>query len=215
MNDHIEIKGCRNRDLWFVLDVSGSMEGKPLDDVRSSTLDIFGSIVKAKDRVEVCTFGSSVAHPLPLERKDAKRFRSCMNGLQINGCTALWDAIVTTIDRVAEQKSNQHKRFAEVVVLTDGNDNYSRHSFEDARAKVARPGCVLKLFVIAVGEGVSQTTRNQLRQLCEPINAKLFLESSVSGIIQAFGKVKRELVRTIETVRTVKRHTRRTQRIKL
>lgn len=210
-----EIKGCQHRDLWFVLDTSGSMAGKMLRDVQSSALDIFGSIVDTQDRVEVCAFGSTVSHPLPLAKKDTAAFQTCMASLKASGQTALWDAIVATIDRVAEQKFNQNKRFEEVVIFTDGDDNKSQHTFLDVVAKVARPGCVLKLFVIAVGSGVSEVTREQLAAVCAPAHAKLFLESNASGIIEAFGKVKRELVRTVVEERTVQHRTVHTQRFQI
>jgi uncharacterized protein YegL len=191
------------------------MAGKMLRDVQSSALDIFGSIMKTQDRVEVCAFGSTVSQPLPLANKDTTAFQNCMASLEAHGQTALWDAIITTVDRVAEQKFNQNTRFEEVVIFTDGDDTKSQHTFQDAMDKVARPGCVLKLFVIAVGSGVSQVTREQLAAMCAPAHAKLFLESNASDIIEAFGKVKRELVRTVVQVDTVQHRTTHTERIQL
>ena len=99
-----------------------------------------------------------------------------------------------------------NKRFVEVVLMTDGNDSSgSDELFEQARARVAKPGCVLKFFLISCGSSAS--TRQQLERLCAPAHCKLFIEDNVADLRQAFGKVKRELVSvtTTKTARVVQK----------
>jgi Mg-chelatase subunit ChlD len=206
---HIQVKGCKNRDLFLCLDMSGSMCGRPLLDVKSAVADIHRTVVKRGDCVELSTFSSEVHAPvLSLGPHDAKNFQSAVRGLRAAGRTALWDAIIAVIDQAAAQSSNEKKRFCEVVLMTDGDNTSSRHSYAEACAKVQKPGCVLKFFIISCGS--SPSTRRKLERLCERAHCKLFIEDDVSGMLEAFGKVKRELVTTITTVQTRAKKTTKT-----
>ena len=204
---HVETVGCTQRDLFLMLDMSGSMCGAPVRDVQTCTKDIVGSVVRPGDRLELTTFSSSVHAPvLPLAQHDAKAFEHAVDGLRPGGMTALWRAVIAAVDRAAAVYQRGNKRFVEVVLMTDGDDtSCSDDVFEEARARVAKPGCVLKFFVVSCGSSAS--TRQQLERLCAPAHCKLFVEDNVADLRQAFGKVKRELVSvtTTKTARVVQK----------
>jgi Mg-chelatase subunit ChlD len=199
---YVATVGCTQRDLFLVLDMSGSMSGRGLENLQTCTKDIVSSVVKSGDQLEITTF-ADVVHPpvLPLAELDTKRFEQVVDALQPSGRTALWQAVITAVER-AGQVHQQGTRFVEVVLMTDGDDTSgSSELFELARARVAKPGIVFKFFVISCGS--SESTRQQLVQLCEPAHCKLFIEDNVSGLREAFGKVKREL-RSVTLTKTTR-----------
>ena len=202
---HVVTVGCTQRDLFLMLDLSGSMAGGPVRDLQVCATDLVQSLVKKGDRLEMTTFSSRVHAPvLPLAPLDRKAFARAVVGMQAGGMTALWRSVITAVDRAAEVYERKKKRFVEVVLMTDGDDTCDPALFEQARLKVAKPGCVLKFFVVSCGS--SPATRRQLEQLCAPAHCKLFMEDDVTKLREAFGKVKRELVSvtTTETARVVR-----------
>lgn len=203
----VQVVGCENRDLFLMLDMSGSMAGRPVQDVRTVCQDVVSSVMKHGDQLEMTTFASRVQPPLlPLAAYSEPRLNLALAALAPGGRTALWEAIIHAVNRAAEVYSRKKKRFVEVVVMTDGDDTSSNSDamFEAACQKVAKPGCVLKFFLISCGS--SPSTQTKLRQLCAPAHAKVFIEDNVRDLQAAFGKVKRELVQ-ITTTKTTVLHT--------
>lgn len=200
----VRVVGCVNRDLFLMLDMSGSMAGGPVRDVRIVCKDVVSSVMKCGDQLELTTFGTRVETPLlPLADYSAPRLDEALNALRPSGMTALWEAVIQAVDRAAEVYGLHKKRFVEVVVMTDGDAN-SDALFEAACQKVAKPGCVLKFFLISCGS--SPDTRAKLARLCGPAHCKLFIEDNVRDLQEAFGKVKRELI-AVTTTKTTVLHT--------
>jgi len=201
---NVRVVGCVNRDLFLMLDMSGSMAGGPVRDVRIVCKDVVSSVMKPGDQLELTTFATRVEAPLlPLADYSAPRLVEALNALRPSGMTALWEAVIQAVDRAAEVYGLHKKRFVEVVVMTDGDAN-SDALFEDACKKVAKPGCVLKFFLISCGSNAD--TRTKLERLCGPAHCKLFIEDNIRDLQEAFGKVKRELI-AVTTTKTTVLHT--------
>ena len=117
-------------ELVFILDRSGSMSG-----LESDTIGGFNSFLKkqkqleGKCRITTVLFDSSV--DILHDRLDIETVKMLThNDYQVRGCTALLDAIGTSIKKISKvQKSSGNKHKANnviFVIITDGEENASK-----------------------------------------------------------------------------------------
>lgn len=165
--------------ILLVLDTSGSMQGEK---IRSATkgavafLDLMGS----GDRILVYTFSDKVSELQPLEAvgKVREKLRTTIQGLYAEGGTALHEAMIRALDKVAgEQKADAaaaKNRLYAIVLLSDGkNDVEGGPSKNDLLSKLPsgeQPGN-LAIYTIAYGEDADQ---DLLAALARRTNGKMF-----------------------------------------
>lgn len=130
----------------MVADVSGSMEGSPLSEAKGIMCNFINSVqFSAGDMVELTSFATGVR----LEQEfcdDANLLISEINGLYTGDMTSLYDALYTSVERVASQTGARC-----VIAFTDGDDNYSNCSRDDV-INVAQRYHV-PVFIIGIGYG--------------------------------------------------------------
>lgn len=105
-------------DLFFVIDRSYSVTGKPLDSLREAArmlLDELG----AEDRAALLTFSHSLHMAVPLSA-DRSAMRAALDALRPAGATSLSDAVYTAL-LLREGTPNR----AMVLVFSDGRDSSS------------------------------------------------------------------------------------------
>ncbi len=104
----------------MVADVSGSMDGNPLDEAKRIMCNFVNSVqFSAGDMVELTSFATGVR----LEQEfcnDAMLLNNRINNLYTGDMTSLYDALYTSVERVASRSGARC-----VIAFTDGNDNYS------------------------------------------------------------------------------------------
>jgi Ca-activated chloride channel family protein len=105
------------RDLVLLLDVSGSMEGKPLEQLKAVVTGLIDSL-NDDDRVEMVAFSSRQVRyreePVAATSEERQRARAWIGGLQANGGTELISAIDAALRPLRADASRQ------VIVVTDG-----------------------------------------------------------------------------------------------
>jgi Ca-activated chloride channel family protein len=122
----------------FVADVSGSMDGEPLNKLKSSLLD--GQYYIGKDNlVGLISYSNNVHIDLPIAKFDLKQrslFAGAVNDLQAGGSTSTFDAIAVAMQMLIDQKAagldadpNLKPR---IFVLSDGETN-TGHSLEEIK----------------------------------------------------------------------------------
>lgn len=126
----------------FVLDRSDSMSWYghhkkvvPVVDARVRSLKARSEEMKLETRVSVYTFGNDV--DCAYYDKDVFRLPSVAGKYNIRGATALIDATWLAIEdlEMTPQKYGVHNFL--IFVLTDGEENRSRHSADQLRTKLA------------------------------------------------------------------------------
>lgn len=127
--------------IGLVVDVSGSMVDK-IDDVRDA-LEHFIETVKPEDEVFVTSFAAEVDGKVELTR-DRERLRRAVRGLRANGGTALYDAVIDGLERLAR---GTHQKKA-LLIISDGNDTNSAASRRDAQRAVIRSESLVYAFGI-------------------------------------------------------------------
>lgn len=131
--------------IGLVVDVSGSMVDK-IDDVRDA-LEHFIETVKPEDEVFITSFAAEVDEEVELTR-DRERLRRAVRGLRANGGTALYDAVIDGVERLAR---GTHQKKA-LLIISDGNDTNSAASRRDAERAVTRSESLVYAFGIGHAE---------------------------------------------------------------
>ena len=154
MNDYVSEMGdidgdviAQSQKLWkekkdtnnqisavFVADVSGSMEGVPLNKLKQSLLN--GAQYISKDAsIGLVSFSTDVNVNLPIAKFDLNQrayFTGAVNDLQANGSTAMYDSIIVATKMLLEEKVKNPNAKLMLFVLSDGETNYG-HSLKDVR----------------------------------------------------------------------------------
>ncbi|MFN2447723.1 MAG: VWA domain-containing protein [Vicinamibacterales bacterium] len=115
----------------LAIDRSVSMAGARLTVARTAGR-VFVASLRPDDRAMLIGIGSDVELLAPLSA-NRESVLEALDHLDAWGTTALYDAIVQSIDLLA----NGHGRRA-IVLLSDGNDRYSRASARDVLERIRR-----------------------------------------------------------------------------
>jgi Ca-activated chloride channel family protein len=124
---------------YFVLDISGSMEGSRLDGVKRTFANLTGADqsvtgqfarFRAREDITIVTFNGSVQavqsftinDPTP-GSADLKQVLNFVNSLQASDGTAIYDALERAYTLAGQAKSRDPNRFYSVVLMTDGENN--------------------------------------------------------------------------------------------
>lgn len=122
--------------LGLVLDRSGSMSGMIREIYNAAFHTVRAS--KAEDEFFIEVFDNHVEFPQGLTTDQALLYRR-LSGITPGGSTALFDAILAGLDQL---KSAHHDKKA-LLVVTDGADNSSKHSFEEVLARAKAENVVI------------------------------------------------------------------------
>ena len=118
----------------FVADVSGSMEGEPLNELKKSLLN--GSrYIGEENSIGLVTYSNDVNINLPIERFDLNQrslFTGAVQDMDASGGTATFDAIAVAVQMLLDEKEKNPDAKLMLFVLSDGESNIG-HSLDDLR----------------------------------------------------------------------------------
>ncbi len=150
-------------DLVVVLDRSGSMQGKPLQDAVASLHELIARL-DAGDRFALVTYASDAQLTIPLEEANAdnrSRWSRTADAVASGGGTNMaigMDLAARTV--TAERRPGRMPR---VILLSDGHANEGDHSFAGlcGRARAAVTGEYV-LSTVGVGQGFDESLMTAL-----------------------------------------------------
>ena len=129
----------------FVADVSGSMDGEPLNKLKHSLLE-GQNYIGEDNMVGLVSYSNHVHIDLPIAKfnlNQRSKFAGAVNDLQAGGSTATFDGIAVAMKMLTEQKAagpdadpNLKPR---IFVLSDGETN-TGHSLDEIRGIVQELG---------------------------------------------------------------------------
>ena len=132
----------------FVADVSGSMEGAPLNRLKQSLLA--GSQYISKDSsIGLVTFSTDVNINLPIAKFDINQrslFTGAVEDMQAGGSTAMFNGIIVATKMLMDEKAKNPNTKLMLLVLTDGQTNYG-HSLNDVEGTLR----ALKIPIYTIG----------------------------------------------------------------
>jgi Ca-activated chloride channel family protein len=126
----------------LAVDRSFSMSGTRVALAKSAAHAFLGEL-RAQDEAMVLAVGSRVEVVAPLSTDRAAQ-RRAVDGLDAFGTTGLYDAIIQAIDEVQSAKGRRA-----LVLLSDGNDRYSRATAAEALDRARRADVMI--FPVAIG----------------------------------------------------------------
>jgi len=125
----------------FVADVSGSMEGEPLNKLKRSLME--GQKYIGNDNlVGLISYSDDVHIDLPISKFDLKNrslFSGAVHDLQTGGSTATFDGIAVALDMLQKEKEKDPNLKLRIFVLSDGETNRG-HSLNEIRGIVEESG---------------------------------------------------------------------------
>ncbi len=159
---------------FFVLDISGSMDGQRLDDLKRAFDNLTGADTsitgqfarfRSREQITVITFNGSVQDirdftindPTP-GSADLRAVKSFVDGLQANDGTAIYDALEAAYGKAGPASLNDPGRFYSVVLMTDGQSNTgaSASDFQNWWGSAPPEIRAIKTFAVIFGEASPQ-----------------------------------------------------------
>lgn len=116
----------------FVADVSGSMQGEPLNKLKKSLLT-GAQYIDKNNSIGLVTYSDDVNINLPIGKFDINQmsaFTGAVNSMQANGSTATFDAIIVAAKMLMDEKQKNPDGKQMIFVLSDGETNKG-HSLDD------------------------------------------------------------------------------------
>jgi Ca-activated chloride channel family protein len=126
----------------LAVDRSFSMGGTRLTLARAAAHAFLGEL-RPQDEAMILAVGSRVEVAAPLSTDRAAQ-RNALDTMDAFGTTGLYDAIIQAIDEVQAAKGRRA-----LVLLSDGNDRYSRAAAADALDRARRADVMI--FPVAIG----------------------------------------------------------------
>ena len=109
----------------FVADVSGSMDGEPLNSLKRSLINS-SEYIGSENYIGLVSYSGSVTINLPIAEFDATQrayFSGEVKSLSAGGNTATYDAVLTALDMLDEKAKEVPDAKKMLFVLTDGEQN--------------------------------------------------------------------------------------------
>lgn len=180
-------KNTFSKNIFFVLDSSGSMDGAPMAQCKKSIKNIIGDYLVDNDNISLVTFSTIVNEIFPFRNKNTyiKEINNDIDlKINVGGMTAFYDAIDYSISKINGIGDNW------IIALTDGEDNSSKINSKQLAKKIGLLS--INMIIITVG---SIKTENIIKHLCDSCNKKgkgIFIKSLTNNredISKAFDNV--------------------------
>ena len=178
----------RTKSIMLALDRSQSMRGRPLANAIAAAQSFTGA-AGAEDHVGVVAFGHS-AVALTRSSSSPAEARDQLAGMTVDSKagTALYDAIVAAADRLGQDDRPGRA----IVVVTDGDDVSSLHSFNDA----VRAAHKANAAIYAIGIAGPASTPATLRKLASETGGSYRQASTSAELAATYAGLRDELART-------------------
>jgi Ca-activated chloride channel homolog len=185
-----EISFFSNRDapasIGVIFDVSGSMRGEKIIRAREA-LSRFIQTSHPEDEYSLISFRES--SELLLDRtRDSEALLSQFEGIDPQGNTALYDAVALGLEALA--RGRYAKRA--LMVISDGEDNHSRSTFNTVKQKLRESG--VTIYTILTGPLLVRSNgRAVMDQLASVSGGKSFSPVNAEAMSEAFEQIALEL----------------------
>jgi len=174
--------------IAMCVDTSSSVKLK-LKFEKTVALDFLHTVMRTTDSALLAEFdtGVTLLHDFTSNPNDLVEE---IKSLQAGGGTSLYDAIYL----VAEQKLLYEAGRKTMIILSDGADLTSVHSFEDAlRMAQFSEAAIYAVSTTRFGANIDHEGDNALRQLADSTGGSAFFPYSTSELSKSFSRIEEEL----------------------
>jgi Ca-activated chloride channel family protein len=197
------------RDMVFVLDTSGSMQGKRIEQARAALKFCLGNLNK-HDRFGLIHFATTVTkyqeELLPADRAHVEKAKKWVSGLEAVGSTNIDEALATALamrpatpefhNHLAHHLSAQDMRYGRsftVVFFTDGQPTIGECNPEKiVQNAMAKNTADTRIFTFGVGDDVNAVLLDQLadktRSVSTYVRESEDIEAKVSSLYSKISK---------------------------
>ena len=163
------------------IDVSASMD-KSIDKARQAALQFLQGTIHSKDRAAVVTFND---HPNLAVKftNDIPALAGGLAGLKAERGTALYDSIIFSLYYFTGIKGQRA-----MLLLTDGKDEGSRFTYDDALDYARRAG--VTIYAIGLGD---DPDRRKLEKISEETGGRAFFLKRVEELAGIYATIEQEL----------------------
>lgn len=135
-------------NIILVCDVSGSMDGSPIEDLKSA-VSLFVNDKTDKEHIGLVTFASSVKDVYGLNAT-VDELNAAASALYASGGTNMYDAVIHAISMLEAENDAMNI----IILMSDGNDgNY--HSEESINSNICQPCLNNGIVLYSIGLGSS------------------------------------------------------------
>jgi Ca-activated chloride channel family protein len=185
---------------FFVLDLSGSMEGDRIDALKLAMNNLTGDDAtmtgqfarfRNREKVTIIAFNNAIieTREFTIDKDGAalQEIKQYVTGMQVGGGTAIFNALQTAYEQAKIAKKADPNRFYSIVLMTDGlnQDGISYLDFNTFYAKEADYVAGVRAFPILFGEA----STDELQNLATLTGGKVF-DSRKSSLAQAFKQIR-------------------------
>ncbi|MEQ1571440.1 MAG: VWA domain-containing protein, partial [Myxococcota bacterium] len=167
------------RDLCLLLDVSGSMGGAPLTQLRAVCAALVDGL-RAGDQLEMIAFASSPSRwrtaPVRIDAQTRAEAHQWLAALSAGGGTAMHDAVVAALAPVRAGAARQ------VVLMTDGYIGFESQVIREVRSRLPSGST---LHVLGVGSSVNRTLTAGAARAGAGVEAIVGIDEPVHEVVRA------------------------------
>jgi Ca-activated chloride channel family protein len=185
---------------FFVLDLSGSMEGDRIDALKQAMNNLTGDDAtmtgqfarfRNREKVTLIAFNNTIIETrdftIDKDGRVLQEIKQYVTGMQVGGGTAIFSALQTAYEQAKIAKKADPNRFYSIVLMTDGlnQDGISYSDFNSFYSKEADYVAGIRTFPILFGEANS----DELQNLATLTGGKVF-DSRKSSLALAFKQIR-------------------------
>lgn len=116
----------------FIADVSGSMDGEPLNQLKASLVNA-SQYINDTNSIGLVSYSSDVYINLPIAKFDLNQrsyFAGAIQSLSAGGATATYDAVAVALDMLLQEKEKNPNTKLVMFLLSDGAQNLGADLYE-------------------------------------------------------------------------------------
>jgi Ca-activated chloride channel family protein len=162
--------------IGIVVDNSGSMRDK-----REAVSQAVLNLIKAsnpQDEVFVVNFGRNPYLDQDFT-SDVNLLQAALHQVSARGSTALYDAVVASAVHV---KNNPRLEKKVLLVITDGQDNMSQETLQEASRRLQQPNGPTVYAIGLTGSGLQSSGRDALQRLAEGTGGVAYFPESLDQV---------------------------------
>jgi VWFA-related protein len=163
------------------LDISASME-ESVDQARQAALQFLQETIRPKDRAAVVLFNDRPTLTTKFTN-DHTKLAGGLAGIKAERGTSLYDTIVFSL-----YYNNGIKGQRAVLLLSDGKDEGSRFTYEDALEYARRAG--VTIYAIGLGNDVD---KKKMEKIAEETGGRFFEAGSTAQLAGIYATIEKEL----------------------
>jgi Ca-activated chloride channel homolog len=173
--------------IGVVIDNSGSMREKR-DKVNKAALNLVRS---SNPQDQICVVNFNDEYYLDQDfTSSIPKLKDALEKVEARGGTALYDAVVATAQHLAENSKLQKKV---LFVVTDGEDNASQESLEQAVQRLQRENGPTVYAIGLLGEERQRRARRALQTIAEHTGGIAFLPKTLDEVDEISSTIAHEI----------------------